>query len=128
MSSKKVDRKIGSRVRLFREEKGLDQAVLASQIGVAVSELHALEEGSERARPDVLLRIASQLNIEIIELFSGSRKTRAAHPPGFRETTSPIAPDAESERILLALERITDPDARARLLELIELLSAGRPH
>lgn len=64
-----MTRIIGIRITKLREKRGWTRYRLAKQSGVSYSYLTALEEGDHSPSLDVLEKIASGLEIELVDLL-----------------------------------------------------------
>lgn len=60
--------KWGQRIRAYRKLKGYTQVGLAKAIGVSVSVLGEVERGNRTPTEQLLLKIASELDVSIAEL------------------------------------------------------------
>ncbi|MBO8178356.1 helix-turn-helix domain-containing protein [Aeribacillus pallidus] len=60
--------KWGRRIRAFRKLKGYTQEGLAKEIGVSVSVLGEVERGYRIPSDDLVMKIASYLNVSVDEL------------------------------------------------------------
>lgn len=60
---------IGSRIRYFRNLKGITQAKLAEKIGIETSTLAHIEIGKNLPSISRLPKIAEELGIEVYQLF-----------------------------------------------------------
>lgn len=61
--------KRGKRIRAFRKLKRVQQAKLASQIGISTTSLGRVERGEREPSEDLLHSIADQLHIDVEELI-----------------------------------------------------------
>lgn len=69
--SDKVRKKLGYRIRLLRESKGLSQGDLAYRIGINRSYLSEVENGHRNLTVDILTRMSDIMSITLSELFDG---------------------------------------------------------
>lgn len=66
-----AERKLnGAAVKALRDAYGIDQKVLASDIGVSAGYLSHLEKGEKQCRPGVTVRIANRLGVPIDAITS----------------------------------------------------------
>ena len=72
MDKKTLQKIIGERIRLLREEKGLSQQVLASMCDFEKSNMSRLEAGNTNPTIYTLHKISTALDISLIELFEHS--------------------------------------------------------
>ena len=64
-----MDRQVGARIQRERERAGLSRAELAAQVRVPEAELQAVELGSARPEPEVLLDVANKLGVPLSDLL-----------------------------------------------------------
>lgn len=79
-SSEGIDVIIGQHIRVFRRQARLSRVRFADRIGIAVRELNQYEEGSRRVGPSLMVDIAAELNMPVIEFFRGLAIERSAGP------------------------------------------------
>ena len=60
--------KCGRRIRAFRKLKRVQQAELATQIGISTTTLGRIERGERVPSDELLISIADQLHINVEEL------------------------------------------------------------
>src|ERR1043166_9893309 len=72
-----IDIAVGHNVRIWRMERGLSQAQLASRLGVTFQQLQKYEVGGNRIGTGRLVKVAAVLRVPIAVLFEG---TDAADP------------------------------------------------
>jgi transcriptional regulator with XRE-family HTH domain len=65
----RVDRYVGSRIRLRRTSLGVIDEHLAEMIGVSAAEMEHYEEGAVRVPPSLLLDVAEALSVRISYFF-----------------------------------------------------------
>lgn len=66
---KKYIRHIGKRIRELREARGLSQEQLATEADVDNSHLGKLERGEGNPTLKLIFRVATALNVEVVELL-----------------------------------------------------------
>jgi len=67
----RLNRLIGERIRVYRSQKGLTQKELAAKAEISKSQISQIELGSSGASVASLYRIASALNIRLVQFFEG---------------------------------------------------------
>ena len=67
-----LDVLVGARIRTFRVNRGMSQAVLAARTGVTYQQLQKYERGTERVGVGRLSRIAAVLDVSVGEFFESS--------------------------------------------------------
>lgn len=81
-----LDAMVGARIRMFRINRGMSEAVFADRIGVTFQQAQKYELGIHRAGASRLSRIATVLGVSVGELFESC----AAGSTGFRGLNSPM--------------------------------------
>jgi len=66
---------INHRIRAFRKLKGITQQELADQMGISVDILGAIERGNRIPDYDLLLKISTLLQVDLVELLNKNRNT-----------------------------------------------------
>jgi len=117
-----LDAMVGARIRMFRINRGISQAVLAERIGVTFQQVQKYEKGANRVGASRLSQIASVLGISVGELFDTSEN-------GSVDLNSPVRLLAEpgALRVLKAYVRTTNPRVRLSIAKLIESIADGEP-
>lgn len=69
--SDRVRKKLGYKIRLLRENRGLSQGDLAYRIGINRSYLSEVENGHRNLTIDILTRLGDIMNITLSDLFEG---------------------------------------------------------
>lgn len=65
-----VYRKMGAKIRYYRQVKGINQTDFAIKVSISSQYLSKIENGKRIPRP-VLLSIAEALEVEVAELLDG---------------------------------------------------------
>jgi transcriptional regulator with XRE-family HTH domain len=65
MASLSVMRCNGAALRIIRERSGLSVSALAKEVGISQPHLTNIERGDRQASPDVMVKLASALKIEL---------------------------------------------------------------
>jgi transcriptional regulator with XRE-family HTH domain len=93
---------LGTRIKVLREQTGLNQEQLAGRIGVLRATLSQMENGDRKVTADDLLRLARVFNVSTDELLDARKPLRVTLAAG-----GPSAPVAErSERIHVPQEHV----------------------
>lgn len=61
----------GAAIRTIRERTGLTVTELAKRIGISQGSLSAIEKEDRRPSPEVLVRIAQELKVDLAPLLRG---------------------------------------------------------
>ena len=113
-------RDLGQRIAQARKERGLTQAQLADQLGIAQQTLAHYEVARARIAADLLPRLAELLDLSFDELLVGQPTIRA---PGKR------GPASRLQQQLDALARLPRAEQRAvsTVLDAVLAQHGGRP-
>ena len=125
-SPDEIDRQVGHRIRLLRQEAKLSQTVLAEQLGVTFQQVQKYENGSNRVGAGRLTRIADVLGVPVSALL-GTNEEKNVTRKGSGGTSSPLKLLAEpgALRLLRAYSKLTDGKMRRSIVALIE--NVARP-
>lgn len=110
-----VDEEIGTRIRARRQELGFPQSHVAELVGITFQQLQKYEAGQNRVSAATLLRIASALRVEPVELLPGARKSGARSPKASPE-------DGMALQLQHAFGRIKSTRERRLILDLAKRL------
>lgn len=100
---------IGSRIKAYRKEKGITQAVVAEALGCEITTVSRYERGDTTPDSEQLLTLAKLLEVDPMDLLPGEADVRWTTINELRAT------------LLDLVYGINDPD---RLHQLIDLASA----
>jgi len=132
-----IDVHVGRRLRLRRDLLKISQEHLANSVGVTFQQIQKYEQGKNRVSASRLYDIAKVLEVEISYFFDGleadtlSQRTSpiaqalqgAAEPLPKPLDDDPLS-RTESLELLRAYWKISNPEARSRLLELAKSMSS----
>ena len=65
-----IDKKIGEKIKIFRQKLGLQANKLAEQLSISASYLNLIENGKRNIDADLLVKICQELRIEFSDLKS----------------------------------------------------------
>jgi len=71
-SIKKLDLKIGPKIKAFRRQLGLQANKFAEQLGISPTYLNLIEGGKRKIDGDLLIKISKELRVELSDLTSKS--------------------------------------------------------
>jgi len=130
-----IDIHVGARVRLRRNLLGLTMQTLAKAVGVTYQQLQKYEWGVNRIGASRLFNLSQVLDVPISFFFDdlspaaagAGRKRRAK---GFSEASATaldfdVLSNRETIKLIRAYYRVTDPQLRKRVLDLLEAI--GKP-
>ena len=124
-----VDIHVGSRVRLRRTLMGFSQVKLAQMLGLTFQQVQKYEKGHNRMGSSRLFQISRLLDVPISFFFDEMRPAAVAMPGVAEPPQATYEVDTMARRetleLVRAYYRITDPDQRRRVYELVK--SMGPP-
>ncbi|MGZ5830001.1 MAG: helix-turn-helix domain-containing protein [Xanthobacteraceae bacterium] len=118
-----IDVHVGLRIRAARLAAGLSQERLGNELGVTFQQVQKYEKGSNRVGASRLSDAAKVLSVPVSFFFendAGSEKSPKTNEGLLAITEALSTP--EGIRIARALARISDPNVRRRLADLLEAM------
>ena len=92
-------RRVGGRIKRFRELAGLSKSELARRVGVSPTAVHNWEENGVMPRMGVMQRLEKALEVDFMQLFS-ARPDEAPAPDSTSFEPSPVQPEvSRSDRL-----------------------------
>lgn len=130
-----IDIQVGSRVRLRRTMEKMSQEKLGEALGVTFQQIQKYEKGTNRIGASRLQKIAETLKVPVSFFFEdAAAREENSQAKGMAETDSSsyvvdFLHTAEGIELNRAFIRITSPDIRRRILEMVRTLAneTGRP-
>ncbi len=124
-----VDVYVGSRVRLRRTLKGMSQQRLAEALGLTFQQIQKYERGVNRIGSSRLFELSEVLDVPPSFFFDGApSQTETAAGRGIAEESEPYEARQFARREILELvrayDRITDPEIRKRVFEMVKAVAA----
>ncbi len=119
-----VDVHVGQRVAVRRKLLKLSQTDLANHIGYSYQQVQKYENGTNRVSASLLYEFSSALGVPASFFFEGL-PDKASQLSRLKETRAPtdFASDPIRKpdviKLVRAFDRITDPKARKKLLEMV---------
>lgn len=122
-----IDVHVGSRVRLRRMLIGMSQEKLGEQLGLTFQQVQKYEKGSNRIGASRLYQIAQILGVPV-QFFYDDMGTTSVSGQGFSEgeageNVMDFVSSSEGLALNRAYAKITEPQLRRRILELVRSLS-----
>lgn len=127
-----VDRHVGARLRMRRIQVGLSQEKLGEALGITFQQIQKYEKGSNRIGASRLQLAAKVLAVPVNYFFDGAQ-TEGLEPGSFADPGAsasgpgfylpPNSLDADAAALLAAFRRITDPQLRTLMIELVEAMA-----
>jgi transcriptional regulator with XRE-family HTH domain len=128
-----VDIHVGKRLRQRRTILGLSQEAIGNAIGVTFQQVQKYERGVNRMGSSRLFEFSKILTIPVSYFFEGLEKdaTPSALANGVAEETPVFEHEKFSSRetleMMRAYYRITDPQVRKRIFDLIKAVADDKP-
>jgi transcriptional regulator with XRE-family HTH domain len=126
-----ADAHVGGQMRLRRIMLGMTQEQVAERLGISFQQVQKYERGINRIGASRLYQIARLLDVPLSFFFEDLIPEQTSVLSGKRsDTASPERGDddlirrRETLELVRAYYRITDADARRRLLDLIKSIAA----
>jgi transcriptional regulator with XRE-family HTH domain len=123
-----IDQHVGNRVRLRRTLLGYSQDKLAQALGLTFQQVQKYERGANRVSASKLFEIASILGVQISYFFQDMEGQAATAVRGMAESAAAPFEYEQLQRretvdLVQAYYRISNPQVRKRVLELIKAVS-----
>lgn len=127
-----VDVHVGSRIRLRRTLLAMSQETLANALGLTFQQVQKYEHGTNRVSASRLYRLSQVLDVPVSFFFDDLNERgdgTVANAPSYPSSSSGISEaDPMSKRetleLLRAYYRISDPNQRKRLFELVKAMAS----
>ena len=122
-----IDVHVGSRVRLRRMLVGMSQERLGEQLNLTFQQVQKYEKGSNRIGASRLFQISQILGVPV-QFFYDDMGSTGATAGGFAESEPQdnlmdFVSTPEGVSLNRAFSRITDPQLRRRVLELVRAMA-----
>ena len=126
-----VDVHVGKQLRLRRIMQGLSQEVIGKAIGVTFQQVQKYERGINRMGASRLYEFAKYLAVPVSYFFEGMEGMAQQTLTGVAEDAAKFEHEHMSTRetleLMRAYYRITDPNVRSRVADLVKSLANGSP-
>ena len=125
-----VDIHVGGRIRLRRMMNGLSQEKLGDQMGLTFQQIQKYEKGINRVGASRLFRLASVLEVPVSYFFDDLETDEVNVPqsgfaePGSQSFVLEFLSSREGLELNKAFVRVTDPQVRRRVIDLVRSLAA----
>ena len=93
---------IGIRIKHLRQERGLSQEALSEKVGISSKYISSIERGKENPTLDIIIKLASALQVEIEDVFKISHEE--SNPKKLREIINHLLADAEENKLQLVVK------------------------
>jgi len=127
-----MDAHVGRRLRMQRMLLGLSQKAVGEQVGVTFQQIQKYERGVNRVSAGLLHDFARVMRVPVNFFFDGweaSETSDGAAYAGFAEAPAagydagPSATSKDAMEILRAYGRISDPQVRKKVLDLMRAMA-----
>ena len=111
-----IDILVGSRIRMFRKGRGMNQTQLGERLGVTFQQVQKYENGKNRVGASRLQMISTALDVPVGHFFTddvGTSRTSAKAP----------AFDRQALRFAEAFTRLNDKALRNSILDMVEAMA-----
>lgn len=120
-----VDVHVGQRIRLRRKFLGFSQTKLGDALGVAFQQMQKYERGTNRVSASMLYGISKVFNVPVSYFYDGLPDISNTSVVSSETQPTDLFNDPEIVRMLTAYFRISDPELRKSLLNLIRSLGSS---
>ena len=129
-----IDIHVGAKVHLRRNLFGLSQTDLGKAVGVTFQQVQKYEKGTNRISASRLFNLSRVLDVPISFFFedlspaaagAGKRRARGLSEAPATALDFDVLSKRETIKLIRAYYRVTDPQLRKRVLDLIE--AVGKP-
>ncbi len=129
-----IDIHVGARVHLRRNLFGLSQTDLGKAVGVTFQQVQKYEKGTNRISASRLFNLSRVLDVPISFFFddlspvvagAGKRRARGLSEAPATALDFDVLSKPETIKLIRAYYRVTDPELRKRVLDLLE--AVGKP-
>jgi transcriptional regulator with XRE-family HTH domain len=116
----KIDKLVGTNIRVHRRVAGLTQEALGAKLGVTFQQVQKYENGTNRVGSGRLYQIAELFEIPVTSLFGGEEKQKQPRRPSPFDLLS----DDLTLRMAKEFSKISNKDMRRAILAVVEILVA----
>ena len=129
-----IDIHVGAKVHLRRNLFGLSQTDLGKAVGVTFQQVQKYEKGTNRISASRLFNLSRVLDVPISFFFedlspaaagAGKRRARGLSEAPATALDFDVLSKRETIKLIRAYYRVTDPQLRKRVLDLLE--AVGKP-
>lgn len=122
-----VDEYVGKRVRLRRTILGMSQEALGNIVGVTFQQIQKYERGANRIGSSRLFEFSNAMGVSVSYFFDGfegiSQDKAVGMADGAEKFQHEEISSRESMEIARYYSRISDPQVRRRVLELVKSIA-----
>ncbi len=118
-----MDAHVGLRIRMARMAKGASQTELGRHLGVTFQQVQKYEKGVNRVGAGRLSDIARFLSVPVTFFYEGSNVSGDAQTSERLLALTRALNSEEGMKIARALERISDPLLKRRVVRLVQAIA-----
>ena len=120
-----IDARVGQQIRARRVVLDMSQEELGRRLGLTFQQVQKYEKGVNRIGAGRLFELARILRVGILYFYEGVVDQLPGHPAGFAEEGAPppSPPKSEAAQLNAAFARISNPQVRKRIVELVKELA-----
>ncbi len=126
MAGHPVDKHVGDRLRQLRALRGITQAALAGQIGVACQQVQKYEKGANRISASRLWEIRRVLDVPIASFFEGIPAARRRRDKKVIAAERDIMSSPEFVQLVKAYCPIRDARLRMAISGLVKAIAQSQ--
>jgi transcriptional regulator with XRE-family HTH domain len=127
-----IDVHVGKRLRFGRTMQGMSQESIGESIGVTFQQIQKYERGINCIRSSKLFELAKVLKVPVSFFFEGMEKQDGKYSiPGAADSGGggfdmELTSSRESIELMRAFHKITDPQLRGKILDLVRAMSDNK--
>ncbi len=114
---------VGHRVRLRRTLLGMNQTALGEALGLSFSQVQRYERGTNRISAGKLWNLTQVLDVPVSFFFDDAPQDQAGRTPSDNGHDRDPLLKRETREFVRAYYRITNPNTRKRLYEVVKALA-----
>ncbi len=118
-----IDVHVGHRVRLRRTLLGMNQSAIAEALGLTFQQVQKYEKGTNRISASRLWRLTQILDVPVSFFLDDMPADQAGPAPSGNGQDPNVLLKRETLEFVRAYYRITNPNTRKRVYELVKALA-----
>ncbi len=118
-----VDVHVGHRARLRRTLLGMSQTALGAALGLTFQQVQKYEKGTTRISASRLWRLTQILDVPVSYFYDDMPADQAGPAPSGNDQDPDVLLKRETLEFVRAYYRITNPNTRKRVYELVKALA-----
>ncbi len=118
-----VDVHVGHRARLRRTLLGMNQTALGEALGLTFQQVQKYEKGTNRISASRLWRLTQILDVPVSYFYDDMPADQAGPAPSGNDQDPDVLLKRETLEFVRAYYRITNPNTRKRVYEVVKALA-----